>query len=134
MDTIQAIVGAIFGFLLFGAAWHIHSTYRMTRVASLLAAAAGFIAYVGPAGVWLNRFLGQAPLLLFLGVLVGIVVIIADIKGKRKGADKPALVAFFLVPLFFIGGLAALPAVGNMLGDGLQKAGNNATTQLSRIG
>jgi hypothetical protein len=134
MDTIQNIIGALFGFALFGAAWHIHSKYRMTRLASLISAAAGFIAYVGPAGVWLNNWLGQAPLLLFLGVLIGLVVIVADIKGKRKGADKPALVAFFLVPLFFIGFLAALPAVGGMLGDGLEKAGENATTQLSSIG
>lgn len=131
MEALQSLVTALFGLALFGAAWHIHTKYRLTRLACVIAVFAGLATYASPIGIWVNDVLGNAPLILFLAVLIAIVVIVADIKGKKKGADKPALVAFFLVPLFLIGGLAALPSVLNMVGNGAERIGDRATVQLN---
>jgi succinate dehydrogenase hydrophobic anchor subunit len=111
--------------LVFAAAYYIHQKVRMTRFACVVAAGGGFMMYATAIGAWLNQYATQVTLVSFLAVLVGICVIVADVKGKRKGADKPALIAFFLVPVFLVSFLAALPVVVQQAGAGLQKVSSN---------
>lgn len=133
MDALLDIFEAMFGLAMFGLAWWVHDKHKsMSRLACIIALVAGLVTYGGPVGTWANNWLGgQAPLILFLLVLFGVIVIVADVKGKKKGADKPALVAFFLVPLFFIGGLASLDEVGGMIGGSIEDIGDKATVQLT---
>lgn len=125
MSAILGMLSALGGLLVFAAAYYIHQKIRMTRFACVLAAAGGFMLYATAIGSWLNQYARQAVLISFLAVLVGICVIVADVKGKRKGADKPALIAFFLVPVFLVSFLSALPAVMQQAGDGVRQVTNN---------
>jgi hypothetical protein len=128
---MSQLINPVFGVLLFAAAWYIHTKYARTRFATVIALLAGLITYNSPIGAWLNDFLGKnAPLLLFIGGLILSVIIFVDIKGKKKGADKPALTAFYLLPIFVVGFIASLPAVFGMGADSAVEIGERAKTQI----
>ena len=100
LDMLSNMLAAIGGLIVFAGAWYIHQKVRLTRTACIMAAVGGFITYSGVVGSWANQYASQLGVICAVGVFVGICVIVADIKGKKKGADKPALIAFFLVPIF----------------------------------
>ena len=126
-------LSALSGLILFGAAYYIHQRVRLTRTACVIAAAAGFLTYGAAIGGWANRMASQFWWVLVAGMLkMGICIIVADIKGKKKGADRPALFAFFLVPVFLAAFLAALPTVLRQVGDNVQRVGNNVSSSVGR--
>ena len=130
-DMLSSIFSALGGLVVFAGAYYIHQKVRLTRFACLMAAVGGLITYAGPAGSWLNQFAAQLGIACAVGVVIGICVIVADVKGKKKGADRPALFAFFLVPIFLASGLVSLSTVvAPDLRDGVDKTTNN----MQRIG
>jgi peptidoglycan/LPS O-acetylase OafA/YrhL len=130
VDLFAGWLATLGGLLVFGAAYYIHQKVRLTRFACVLAVVAGFMTYNSAIGGYLNRYAAQVAIFTFCAVIIGIAVIVADIKGKRKGADRPALFAFFLVPIFFVAFLASLPTVADQFGDGVQQTG----TGVQRMG
>ena len=131
MGVLNGWLSLLTGLVLFGGAYYIHQRVRLTRFACVLALLAGFIVYNGQLGGIVNRYAAQAAVLLFVGVTIGIAVIVADIKGKKKGADRPALFAFFLVPIFLVAFLSTLPSILGQASSGVEKVGNNVQ-QMSR--
>ncbi|MER7280452.1 hypothetical protein ABT369_39045 [Dactylosporangium sp. NPDC000244] len=132
MDQITHILQMLGGLVLFGAAYYIHQKVRLTRTACVVAFGAGLLTYNSEIGGWVNGVAVKVSIVLFAAVLVGIAVIVADIKGKKKGADRPALFAFYLVPIFFAAFLATLPGVLSGVGGGAGKVGNHVQRQSVR--
>ncbi len=132
MNIVTAWLSTLGGPIVFAGAWYIHQKVRLTRTACILAFVGGLMTYAAAIGTRVNEYAAKLGILLVVAVFVGICVIVADVKGKKKGADKPALIAFFLVPLFFVAFLSSLPAVGEQFGDGLEKAGDNVQQQTAR--
>lgn len=132
LDVIKNWLPTLGGLLVFGAAYYIHQKVRLTRFACVLALLAGFMVYNGQIGSLVNRYAAQVAIITFCAVIIGIAVIVADVKGKRKGADRPALFAFFAVPVFLVSFLAAAPAVLSQSSEGIQKVGNNVQQQADR--
>lgn len=132
MSAILGFLSAIGGLIVFAGAWHIHQKTRLTRAACIMAAIGGFMTYETVIGTWLNRYAVQVGVIAAVAVVIGICVIVADIKGKKKGADKPALVAFFLVPIFLVAGLSAVPPLVTQAGNGLEKVSSNVSTQMGK--
>lgn len=130
IEMLTSLLTGLGGLIVFGAAYYVHQKVKLTRTACVLAAIAGFVTLAGGIGDWANRYASQLGIIAVAGVVVGICVIVADIKGKKKGADRPALFAFFLVPIFFLSGLAALPALTSDLRDGVRET----TSNMQRIG
>jgi len=130
VDTLIAWAAGAGGLLVFGVAWFFHGKLKLTRAACILAAIGGFMTYGAGVGSWVDEIAAKVAIVAFILTLGGIGVIIADIKGKKKGADKPALVAFFLVPVFFVSFLFSLPTVFHQLGDGFGKVGDKVTTKI----
>lgn len=122
MQSILGVLSALGGFIMFGGAYYVHQKVRLTRTACIMAAAGGFMTYATATGAFLNRYAAQMTIVSFVAVAVGICVIVADIKGKKKGADRPALFSFFLVPVFIVAFFAGLPTVIQQTGNGIQKA------------
>ena len=130
-DMLSGMLAAVAGLIVFAGAYYVHQKVRLTRTACVFAAIGGFITYAGVIGSWVNRYATQVGILCAVLVAVGICVIVADIRGKKKGADRPALFAFFFVPIFLVSGLMAVTSiVAPLLRDGVQKT----TTQMQRIG
>ena len=129
-DMLDNLFAAIGGLVVFGGAYYIHQKVRLTRFACIMATAGGFVTLAGGIGDFATRYASQLGIVTLVGVIVGIAVIVADIKGKKKGADRPALFAFFLVPIFAMAGLAALPALTADLRQGIQQT----TSNMQRIG
>lgn len=125
MSAIFGMLSALGGLLVFAGAYYVHQKVRLTRTACVAAAVGGFMMYSTAIGSWLNQYARQAAVVSVVAVFVGICVIVADIKGKKKGADKPALFAFFLVPIFIVSFLAALPQVLDKAGDSFRQVTNN---------
>ncbi|GAA0719696.1 hypothetical protein Drose_06000 [Dactylosporangium roseum] len=121
MNQITAFLSTLSGLVLFGAAYYIHQKVRLTRTACVIAAAAGLLTYTSAIGTWVNSIAAKASILLVAAVVVGICVIVADVKGKKKGADRPALFAFFLVPLFLVAFISTLPNVLDQVGDSVDR-------------
>ncbi len=130
IDMLSGLLAALGGLIVFAGAYYIHQKVRLTRTACVLAAAAGFVTLAGGIGDFAFRYATQLGVITVVGVIVGIAIIVADIKGKKKGADRPALFAFFLVPIFLMAGLAALPALTADLRQGVQET----TSKMQRIG
>ena len=130
IETLSNVLTAIGGLLVFGGAYYVHQKVRLTRTACVAAAAGGFITYAGAIGGWVNRYASQLGVVCAVGVFVGLCVIVADVKGKKKGADRPALFAFFLVPIFLMSGLVALSSLAQQAGHGVQKT----TSNMQRVG
>lgn len=131
IDMFSGMLAALGGLVVFGGAYYIHQRVRLTRTACVLAAVGGFITYAGALGSWVNQYASKLGVICAVGVVVGLCVIVADVKGKKKGADRPALFAFFLVPIFLVAGLTALSTqVAPSLRHGVEKTG----TQMQRIG
>ena len=129
MDAFAVWTSTLAGFVFFGVAVFAHRK-RLTRFACVLAAIAGFMTYAAAIGTAINDFAARFPVLLVAGVAVGLIVIVVDIRGKRKGADKPALFAFYLVPIFLVAFITSLPKVLADAGDGLRKTGEQITSQM----
>jgi drug/metabolite transporter (DMT)-like permease len=127
---LSSLLAAVGGLIVFAGAYYIHQKVRLTRFACILAAAGGFVTLAGGLGDYANRYAAQLGILTLVGVIVGIAIIVADVKGKKKGADRPALFAFFLVPIFLMAGLAALPTLTADMRQGVQET----TTRMQRIG
>lgn len=132
MDQITHLLQMLSGVIMFGAAYYIHQKVRLTRTACVIASGAGFLTYTSELGGWINGVAVKASIVLVALVAVGICVIVADVKGKKKGADRPALFAFFLVPLFLAAFLAALPQVLQDTGKGAGKVGDRVSQQTAR--
>lgn len=131
IDMLSNMLAAIGGLIVFAGAYYIHQKVRLTRTACVVAAIGGFITYAGVIGSWANQYASQIGIIAAVGVFVGICIIVADVKGKKKGADRPALFAFFLVPIFAVSGLVAISTiVAPSLQNGVEKTG----TQMQRIG
>jgi hypothetical protein len=131
LTMFSSLLAAVGGLIVFAGAYYVHQRVRLTRTACIAAAVGGFITYAGIIGSWANQYAKQISIVCAVGVFVGVCVIVADIKGKKKGADRPALFAFFLVPIFLASGLAAMSTVvAPALHDGVQKT----STQMQRIG
>jgi hypothetical protein len=130
IDMLSGLLAAIGGLIVFAGAYYIHQKVRLTRFACVMATVGGFVTLAGGIGDFANRYAAQLGVITLVGVVVGICVIVADIKGKKKGADGPALFAFFLVPIFLMAGLAALPPLTADLRQGVQQT----TTNMQRIG
>jgi hypothetical protein len=131
LDVLSNLFAAVGGLVVFAGAYYVHQKVRLTRTACVAAAVGGFITYAGVLGSWANQYAKQVGIVCAVGVFVGVCVIIADIKGKKKGADRPALFAFFLVPIFLASGLVAMSTViAPNLQHGVEKTG----TQMQRIG
>jgi drug/metabolite transporter (DMT)-like permease len=130
LDMLSSLLAAVGGLIVFAGAYYIHQKVRLTRFACVMAAVGGFVTLAGGLGGWVNRYAAQLGIIAVVGVIVGIAIIVADVKGKKKGADRPALFAFFLVPIFFLSGLAALPALTSDLQDGVRET----TTNMQRMG
>ncbi len=131
METLNSIMDASVGLLLFVVAWFAHRK-KMTRFACIVAFIGGLATYFSPVGGWLNSLASRWPWLVFTAVAVCVIVIVADIKGKRKGADKPALFSFFLVPIFFVAFCAAIPTMLAPVGAGLDRIGDELSQQMGR--
>ena len=129
MSSILGILSAFAGFIVFGGAYYIHQRVRMTRFACVMAAAGGFMTYGTATGQFLNRYAATAGVICGVAVLVGVAIIIADVKGKKKGADKPALFAFFLVPIFVVAGLTAVSGMVSQTTGGLQSVTSNMSVK-----
>ncbi len=132
MSVVLGWLATLGGLLVFAAAYYIHQKVRLTRFACVLAVVAGFMTYNSGVGGWANRWAAQVAVVTFCAVIVGIAVIVADIKGKRKGADRPALFAFFLVPIFLVAFLSSVPSVLDQFGDGLRQTGDGVQQMGSR--
>jgi hypothetical protein len=132
MDVISSFLSTLGGFVVFAGAYYVHQKVRLTRTACIVAAIGGFMTYNTSTGTWLNGYAKQVLLIAGVLVFVGICVIIADVKGKKKGADRPALFAFFLVPVFFVAFLAALPTVLSQAGGGVSKTGDQVQQQTAK--
>ncbi|WP_250029847.1 hypothetical protein [Paractinoplanes maris] len=131
LDMLSSLLAAVGGLIVFAAAWYVHQKVRMTRTACIAAMVGGFITYAGIIGSWANEYAKQVGIVCAAGVFVLVCIIIADIKGKKKGADKPALIAFFLVPIFFVSGLVALSTV---IAPSLRNGVDKTTSNMQRIG
>jgi len=129
---IGAWLATLGGLPLFGAAYWIHQRLRLSRFACVLAALAGFMTYAAVIGSWVNGIAAQVGIVAAIGVIVLGAVIVADVKGKKKGADRPALFAFFLLPIFLVAGLTAMPALFQQASSGFQKSTTNISTQVGR--
>ncbi len=129
---IVAMLNGLAGIALFGVAFFAHSKLRLTRVGCVIALIAGLVTFGSPAGDWANKLAAASPWIPFLIVLGLGLVIVADVKGKKKGADKPALIAFYLVPVFFVAFLVALPTVFDDVGDGAEKIGDKMSSFAER--
>ncbi len=132
MSHVLAWLSTLGGLVIFAAAYYIHQKVRLTRTACILATVGGFMTYTSAIGSWVNGFAVQTGVIAAAGVVVGVCIIVADIKGKKKGADRPALFAFFLVPIFLVAGVLALPAVIEQAGAGVGKTTTNITNQMGR--
>ncbi len=130
IDLLSGILAAVSGLIVFGGAYYVHQKVRLTRTACVMALVGGLITATGVIGDWANRYAAQLGIIALVAVAVGICVIVADVKGKKKGADKPALFSFFLVPIFLVSGLAALPALTADLRQGVQQT----TSNMQKIG
>jgi hypothetical protein len=130
IETLSNLLTAVAGLVVFGGAYYIHQKVRLTRTACIAAAVGGFITYAGVIGSWANRYASQLGVVCAVGVFVGICVIVADIKGKKKGADRPALFAFFLVPIFLMSGLVALASVTKEFSEGVKKTTSNVEQRI----
>lgn len=125
LDLITNLLAAAGGLVIFAGAYYVHQKVRLTRTACVAALVGGFVTYGGVIGSWMNRFAVAAGVACAVGVFIGVCVIVADVKGKKKGADRPALFAFFLVPIFLFAGLTCLTVVTADFRDGLQKTTSN---------
>jgi hypothetical protein len=125
MNQILGFLSGLGGLVVFAGAYYVHQKVRLTRVACVVAAIGGFMLYASATGQWLNRYAAQTAIIAVVAVFIGICVIVADIKGKKKGADRPALFAFFLVPVFIVSFFAALPTVIQQAGNGVERVTNN---------
>lgn len=131
LTMLHNLLNIVGGLVVFAGAYYVHQKVRLTRAACVMATIGGFVTYGGVIGSWANKYAAQLGIVCAVGVAVGIAVIVADVRGKKKGADRPALFAFFLVPIFLASGLAAMSSVvAPNLQDGVQKTG----TQMQRIG
>jgi len=130
IDLFSSLLAAVGGLVVFAGAYYVHQRVRLTRTACVMALIGGLITAAGVIGDWANRYAAQLGIIALVGVFVGICVIVSDIKGKKRGADRPALYSFFLVPVFLVSGVAALPALTSDLRQGVQQA----TTNVQRIG
>jgi hypothetical protein len=130
IDMLSGLLAAVGGLIVFAAAYYVHQKVRMTRTACVAAMVGGFITVAGALGDWVNQYAQELGIAAVAGVFIGICIIVADIKGKRKGADRPALFAFFFVPVFFVAGLSSLVTVTEPLRDGVRET----TTNMQRIG
>ena len=130
IQMLSGILSTIAGLVVFAGAYYTHQKVRLTRTACVMAMIGGFITLAGAIGSWVNQYAVQLGVICAVGVAVGIFIIVADIKGKKKGADRPALFAFFLVPIFFVSGIAAVGSLTKDLREGVQK---NAT-QMQKLG
>lgn len=131
IDLLSGILSALGGLIVFAGAYYVHQRVRLTRTACVAAAIGGFITVAGSLGDWANQYARQLGIACAVGVFIGVCIIVADIKGKKKGADRPALFAFFFVPIFFVAGLTALASfVAPQLREGVQQT----TTNMQRIG
>lgn len=128
-DMLGGWAAALGGLLVFGAAYYIHQKLRLTRFACFVAVAGGLMVYNGQLGALVNQYAAELAIGLFCGMLILVAVIVADVKGKKKGADRPALFAYFLVPIFLVAFLSTLPAVLDQVSGGVQKTG----TQLQQM-
>jgi hypothetical protein len=131
LDMLSSLLAAVGGLIVFAGAYYVHQRVRLTRTACVAAAVGGFITYAGIIGSWANQYASQVGVVCAVGVFVGVCVIVADIKGKKKGADRPALFAFFLVPIFFVSGLVALSTI---VAPSLQQGVDKTSTNMQRIG
>lgn len=132
IDLLSNLLAAVGGLIVFAGAYYVHQKVRLTRTACVAATVGGFITYSGIIGSWANRYATQIGILCAVAVFVGVCVIIADVKGKKKGADRPALFAFFLVPIFLVSGLVALSTVvAPALRNGVEKT---STEMQQRVG
>jgi hypothetical protein len=131
INMLSGMLAAVGGLIVFAGAYYVHQKVRLTRTACVAAAVGGFITYSGIIGSWANQYAQQVGIISAVGVFVGVCVIVADIKGKKKGADRPALFAFFFVPIFFVSGLVALSTI---VAPSLQNGVEKTTTNMQRIG
>jgi hypothetical protein len=131
IDLLSGLLGTVGGLIVFAGAYYVHQKVRLTRTACVMATVAGFVTYSGVIGSWANQYARQIGVFSAVAVVVGICVIVADIKGKKKGADRPALFAFFLVPIFLVSGLVA---VSTVVAPALQRGVEKTGTQMQRIG
>lgn len=131
IHMLSQMLAAVGGLLVFAGAYYVHQRVRLTRTACVAAAIGGFITYSGVIGSWANKYAQQIGIIAAVGVFIWTCVIIADVKGKKKGADRPALFAFFFLPIFLVTGLVAGSAlVRTQLGPAVQKT----TSQVQRVG
>ncbi|AEV86847.1 hypothetical protein ACWT_5829 [Actinoplanes sp. SE50] len=130
LNMFSSLLATVGGLIVFAGAWYIHQKVRLTRTACVMAAVGGFVTYSGVVGSWANQYARQLGIVCAVAVFVGVCIIVADIKGKKKGADRPALIAFFLVPIFLASGIGVLPTITKGLRDGVQKN----TTQMQKMG
>jgi glucose uptake protein GlcU len=128
---LSSLLAAVGGLIVFAGAYYVHQKVRLTRTACVMALIGGLITSAGVLGHWANQYAKQLGIICLVGVAVGICVIVADVKGKKKGADRPALYSFFLVPIFLVSGLAALPTLTADLRHGVQQ---NTSQLQQRIG
>jgi hypothetical protein len=126
IDLLSSLLAAVGGLVVFAAAYYVHQKVRLTRTACVAAAVGGFITYSGVIGSWANRYASQVAVVTAVGVFIWICVIVADVKGKKKGADRPALFAFFFLPIFLVSGLvAASTLVSTQLRPAVEKTTTN---------
>ncbi len=130
INLLSGVLAAVSGLIMFAGAYYVHQKVRLTRTACIMALVGGLMTAAGVIGDWANRYAAQLGIIALVGVAVGICVIVADVKGKKKGADRPALFSFFLVPIFLVSGLAALPSMTADLRQGVQQT----TTNMQKIG
>ena len=130
IDMLSSFFAAIGGLIVFAGAYYVHQKVRLTRTACVAAAVGGFITYSGVVGSWVNTYAKQVGIVCAVAVFVGLCVIVADVKGKKKGADRPALFAFFLVPIFLVSGLSAATSLSQDFRHGVEKTG----TQMQKVG
>lgn len=128
----SSFLAAVGGLVVFAGAYYVHQRVRLTRTACIAAMVGGFITYAGVIGSWANKYAAQVGVIAAVGVFVWICVIVADVKGKKKGADRPALFAFFFLPIFLVSGLVA---ASSLVSTQLRPAVEKTTTSIQqRVG
>lgn len=132
LGPIASFLVTFSGLIVFAGAYYIHQRVRQTRFACIVAMLGGLMTLASAIGPWVNQYARAVAILAAVGELVGIAVIVADVKGKKKGADRPALFAFFLVPIFFGTFLATMPTLLTQAGNGLKQVSSSVQTHTGR--